>query len=550
MWYAYPARMNPSRPRNAGHQRAVFPVRILPVNGDSESQWKTPEKPAPAASPGHSKSSRILILDTNVLIHAPDCLSKFHEHEVIIVPEVLAELDKHKGAAGELGASARRVHRELITLFPGTGPRPVFSRKCNEQGGTIRFFVPSERAAKGTLAARLFPEDTMDNRILRRAAELDRDARLTGRAVALVTKDLNLRLKAMAAGINAEDYLNDSAVAPVSEPESEREITVPTAAYTILKQGGEVEFPDLAGESSNSLLVFRPEMDDPRPAARVIARHVSGGLCRRLKAPETVRIPKGRDLTVDGPAQHHYLDLLLDTEVPLVTCIGQSGTGKTLLAIAAALSMARGGAGVYERILISRPIIPMGKDVGYLPGGVKDKMSSWLDGFCDNLDMLLGAFAPEQAAPQTHEGRLPELSVCKGKKKHAHQSAPLPKVQTNGASFVRPSHRLIASGLVDIQVLAHVRGRSLHNTFFILDEAQATTPHEMITLVTRMGTGSKLAVVGDLGQIDTPYLDANSNGLAFVRDRLRNQTICGHCQLTHGKRSILADLAARLLTRG
>ena len=474
------------------------------------------------------------------MLHDPDCLRKFDEHLVVIVPEVLGELDEKKTVIGEVGANARRIHRVLWDLLNATPGAADLPRPVNSEGGMLRFFTPSLRGAKGTLTGRLFPPDSPDNRILRAAAEFERDHR--DFHVVIVSKDLNLCLKAAAAQLTAQDYFNDAVPSTSTTAPPIPEVVLPLADYVSLKKGGQVVLSEALPLAHHAPLRVRAENCD-RPASAVLCRHLGEGLIRPVTAPDCLRVAGGNPLYITDEDQRLFTELLLDPKVSLITCQGKAGTGKTLVAIAAALSQSMGPGARYDHVLISRPVISMGKEMGYLPGGLLEKYSPFLRGFHDALNFIM---TPQREAPPV-DGPLPSFR----KQKRQMERVPLTPLGAGGdgagAPPPRPSDRLIASGVVEIQALSYIRGASLANSILILDEAQLTTPHEIKTLITRCSVGSKIILIGDVEQIDSPYLNDKSNGLAYVRARMNRNAICAHTTLTKCRRSPLADLAANLL---
>jgi PhoH-like ATPase len=258
------------------------------------------------------------------------------------------------------------------------------------------------------------------------------------------------------------------------------------------------------------------------------ARFTAMGEFMRLHVPESLHVAQGRSIKPMNLGQQCFLDALLNPEIALVTAFGQAGTGKTLLAVAAGLSqvMARG----YTGLTVSRPIVAMGQGIGFLPGSLQEKMRPWLQPVYDALDLLMRpAVNPAFAAK---------------KKRPTRFDPPVPMSPSGAAA---PYDPLIQQGIIEIEALCYIRGRSIPERFFILDEAQQLTPLEAKTVVTRMSRGSKLVLVGDPGQIDNPYVDSRSNGLVYTRQRMRGQPFAAHVPLVKGERSPLAEAGARLL---
>jgi PhoH-like ATPase len=258
------------------------------------------------------------------------------------------------------------------------------------------------------------------------------------------------------------------------------------------------------------------------------ARHAGNGLCRKLNLPAALTNPRGVHLKPLNLGQQCLLDALLDPEIALVTCYGQAGTGKTLLAVAAGLHLYWLQA--FSGITVSRPVVAMGDTLGFLPGALDEKMKPWLQSIYDAFELLLPAHPPPEP---DRKGR---------KSKPAEVASPIA-----GNGGVKPYEQLIEQGCVEIEALCYIRGRSIPNRYFVLDEAQQLTPLEAKTVVTRMSKGSKLVMAGDPAQIDNPYVDSRSNGLVYTRNRLKGQTVTAHVCLTKGERSALAEIGANLM---
>jgi PhoH-like ATPase len=272
---------------------------------------------------------------------------------------------------------------------------------------------------------------------------------------------------------------------------------------------------------------------------------------RRLKLPDFVKGPGGLTLRARNLEQQFFMDALLDDRDALMTCYGKAGTGKTLLSTVCALHQTHDDNSRYDGVSISRPVIALGKDIGFLPGSLEEKMKPWLQPYHDALEVLIPSKPPKE--PQFAAKK---VSKKKHKKRDDQMIASMTAVQPSHAShngghgngtLVKPYERLLKSGLVEIEALAFIRGRSIARRFFILDEAQQLTPHEVKTVITRISEGSKIVLIGDPAQIDNPYVDARSNGLVYCHNRMKGQAIAAHVKLTKGERSKLAELAADLL---
>jgi PhoH-like ATPase len=413
---------------------------------------------------------KTFVLDTNVLLHDPECLFRFQENDVVVPIAVIEEIDRFKKELTEVGRSARHVSRHLDALreqgrLTEGVPTPG--------GGLVRIHL-------GAPAPRDFPflesPRTADMQILSLAWDLTR----TNPPVVFLTKDTNLRIKADAVGVRTEDYVEQSGA-----------VDLDVAALGA---------PD-PGANAGVLL---KNVEDPQQQA-LARRRPNVPVLFPINVPKQVTGIRPRNLE-----QRLALDLLLDPAVPLVALVGKAGTGKTLLALAAGLAMTVEQR-QYRRLLVARPIFPMGRDLGYLPGELDEKLRPWMQPIYDNLEYLLGE-AESPVGPDGH-----------------------------------PIEQLLDRGMLEVEALTYIRGRSLPKQYMIVDEAQNLTPHEVKTIVTRAGEGTKVVLTGDVFQIDHPYLDAQSNGLSFLIEKMQGQRLFAHVNLEKGERSQLAQLASDLL---
>ena len=468
------------------------------------------------APPGGAKN---FVLDTNVLLHDPGCLSRFAEHHICIPVDVLAELDKFKGEQSERGANARRVHRRLTEIF--SSGDAVTRGVPTDGGGTIRLVIYDPEFCEQNSKQlgqflRVFPDrERVDHRILAATVLLmeHNDA-----PVILVTKDLNMQLKARAVGIECEDYLNDKVDPTEISSYDMHSVAVDPMELQRFASSGELELDESRrlDVKLNQYVLLAVGEKQTMPA-----RLNASGQFVRLQIPEVLRIPDGHHLKPLNLGQKCLIDALLNPDISLVTCYGQAGTGKTLVAVAAGLHEMFNRR--YNGLTVSRPVVSMGDQLGFLPGSLDDKMKPWLQPIYDSLDLLM--------EPNTHQG-----PKRKQQKKDGLQD-----------STSKPYDELIERGVIEIEALCYIRGRSIPNRFFILDEAQQLTPQEAKTVVTRMSRGSKLVLVGDPEQIDNPYVDSRSNGLVFTRNRLKGQSFAAHVTLSRGERSPLAEAGAQLM---
>jgi len=457
------------------------------------------------------------VLDTNVLLHDPACLNRFQENHICIPADVLSELDRFKNEQSERGANARKVHRDLTGLF--TSGEAVTTGMPTEGGGTVRLVIYDPSSCEKSSAQlrkfhRIFPDrERVDHRIL--ACTLLLQEHISG-PVVLVTKDLNMQLKARAVGIICEDYLNDK-VEPQEVAKNEIvRLQVDQNDLQRFASSGELECDE---DRLHSLDLNQYVLLEAGEKQTMPARLAPSGKFVRLNIPEVIRIPDGHHLKPLNLGQKCFIDALLNPDISLVTCYGQAGTGKTLVAMAAGLS------GVFQRdyngLTVSRPVVAMGDQLGFLPGSLEEKMRPWLQPIYDALELLM--------MPQTGQGP---------KRKRTKNSE---------ETHSKPYDDLMQQGVIEVEALCYIRGRSIPKRFFILDEAQQLTPQEAKTVVTRMSQGSKLVLVGDPAQIDHPYVDSRSNGLVFTRQRMRGQDFAAHVTLNKGERSDLAEAGARLM---
>ncbi|HVS69756.1 MAG TPA: PhoH family protein [Phycisphaerae bacterium] len=470
-------------------------------------------KDIPAVSQNAEKKSspdpdtKYFVLDTNVLLHNPNSLFAFADNHVIIPFDVLEELDKFKKDSTDVGRSARTAIRHIDTLREkGTLLDGV---KWNGHGGTIRVSMDH---AKTPIDGLDFNKP--DNRIISVAYRLKEE----GKHAVFISKDINARIKSDALGIITEDFENQK-VDYETLYSGYREIAVPPSVIDRLYADKRIAVTDplLAGLAPrlhpNEYVLFKASGEESHT-----------GLARYVPAMNAV-LPLSRmkkaifGITPRNLQQIMALDLLLDDDVQMVTLMGTAGTGKTLLALAAGMhkcfqEQGGGGAGRYERLLVARPIMPMGRDIGFLPGTKDEKLSAWMKPIFDNLEFLLTDRRVHSGETANVEARL------KG---------------------------YVDSGKLVLEALTYIRGRSIPHQFMIVDEAQNLTPHEIKTIASRVGEGTKLVLTGDAEQIDNPYLDANSNGLSFTIEKLKSFDLVGHVTLARPERSSLASLVVKEL---
>jgi PhoH-like ATPase len=430
------------------------------------------------------------VLDTNVLLHDPRAVYAFADNHVVIPIYVIEEIDSFKKDQSELGRNARTVARLLDHHRAEGGlsrPQPI------DSGGTVRVALSKNPPKNPSYDSR-----TMDQRILELALEV-RDASPDAPTI-LVTKDVNMRIRGDALGLATVDYEPERISIEELYPGS-RELAVDAGVIDRLYADGTVALPEV-DLHANEYVLLRDDSTGKSALGRFDG--ALGKLVGIKKLREGVWGIKPRN-----KEQHYALDLLLNDEVKLVTLVGKAGTGKTLLAIAAGLQKVTEEQS-FHKLLVSRPIFPLGRDIGYLPGDIEEKLNPWMQPIYDNLELLLG--------------------LNRSDKK-------------DGRSYAE----LLDLGFVEIEPLTYIRGRSLPNVFMIVDEAQNLTPHEVKTIITRAGEGTKIILTGDPYQIDHPYIDSSNNGLTHVAERFKAEAIAGHVTLTKGERSQLAEAATQLL---
>jgi PhoH-like ATPase len=437
------------------------------------------------------------VLDTNVILHDPRSIFSFDDNDVVIPIYVIEEIDNFKRDLSSLGRNARQAARYLDE-FRAQGKLGE-GVPLGDGKGTVRVLFTDRELPKHLSES----PGSVDNKIL--AVALDVREREKGKPVVFVTKDTNLRIRADALGLRAEDY-DVEEVALDELWSGMAEVVVGAQAVNEFYTSGFVPVPP--GESDppspNEFVVLR-DRDNAQHSA--VGKYSAG---RQGYVP-LIKIPKEGvwGIRPRNKEQSFALDLLLNDDVRLVTIVGKAGTGKTLLAIAAGLQRTTEDA-VYQKLLVSRPIFPLGRDIGYLPGDVEEKLNPWMQPIFDNVEYL--------------------MNLSRSEKKQG-----------------RGYHELMDLGILEIEPLTYIRGRSIPNQYIIVDEAQNLTPHEVKTIITRCGDGTKIVLTGDPYQIDNPYVDATNNGLIHVANRFKQERLAGHITMSKGERSPLAELAANLL---
>jgi len=426
------------------------------------------------------------VLDTNVYLTEPEAIYAYEESNIAIPTIVLDEIDKHKHRQDTVGFNARKTNRLLDAL--------------REDGNYIDGISLGEGRGDIFVAhydSRHMPpglyEDESDNKILAAAISL----REKGREVIVVSRDLNMRIKCDGFGIECHDYEIDKVVNSVDKLfTGVTELELPQKDIDQFYEKGKLTIKqDELPLYPNQFLVLKSAEDGKQSA-----------ICRNIDKGKVVPVKKCKDtwgLAARNKEQQFALDLLFDTDINLVSLIGQAGTGKTLLATAAGLEQVISKKGGYDKLIITRPVQPMGRDIGFLPGSIDEKMAPWVAPIKDNLQFLFG----DKTALEMQ----------------------------------------IEHGVIEIEAMTYIRGRSIANAFIIVDEAQNLTIHELKTIITRVGDDTKIVLTGDIQQIDNVYVDAVSNGLTHAVEKFKDQKLSGHITLTRGERSTLATLASKIL---
>ncbi|CUB20073.1 PhoH-like protein [Bacillus safensis] len=430
-----------------------------------------------------------------MLLQDPNSIFSFEDNEVVIPAVVLEEVDSKKRYMDEVGQNARRVSR----LIDGLRSKGKLHEKITlESKGTLRIELNHRSFHE---LQEIFIEKTNDNRILAVAKNLslEEETKPHGRPVILVSKDVLVRVKADAIGLQAEDFLSDRVLQNEDIDNGYHELYIPTEQLNTFYKQSQLPIKEVTSVPLN-------------PHQFVIMKGNEGGSALGMldqKAENVKRLIYDQEhvwgIRPKNVQQTMALELLLRRDIPLVTLIGKAGTGKTLLALAAGL-MQTEDLGMFKKLIVARSIVPVGKDLGYLPGEKEEKLRPWMQPIYDNLEFLFNTKKP---------GELDAI--------------------------------LAGIGSIQVEALTYIRGRSIPDQFIIIDEAQNLTKHEVKTLLTRVGEGSKIVLMGDPEQIDHPYLDSLNNGLTYVIERFKGQQISGHVKLVKGERSGLAQLAADLL---
>ena len=470
-----------------------------------------------------SGMTKMFVLDTNVLMHDPSSLFRFEEHDVYLPMMTLEELDDHKKGMSEVARNARQVSRTLDalvgTLEDGAIEEGIALSKLGNKDAKGRLFFQT-RLQAGPILPEGLPQGKADNQILGVVRNLE--AEMPGRAIVLVSKDINMRIKARALGLPAEDYFNDHVLEDTDLLYSGI-VQLPDdfwnkngkdmESWQENKNGVSATFYRVTGPTIATLMVNQFVYLEPKNGEAPFYGQVKqmNGKTAVLQTLRDFSHNKNNvwGVTARNREQNFALNLLMNPECDFVTLLGQAGTGKTLLALAAGLAQVL-ETKLYNEIIVTRVTVPVGEDIGFLPGTEEEKMSPWMGAFDDNLEVLN-------------------------------------KSDSDGGEWGRAATQDLIRSRIKIKSLNFMRGRTFVNKFLIIDEAQNLTPKQVKTLVTRAGPGTKILCLGNIAQIDTPYLTEGSSGLTYVVDRFKGWSHSGHVTLARGERSRLADHASEVL---
>ena len=472
----------------------------------------TPRKAAPATE----TATKLFVLDTNVLMHDPTSLFRFEEHDVYLPMFVLEELDNGKKGMSEVARNARQASRFLDAIVSETAhdiDKGIPLQSQSNKAATGRLFLQTQ-FINNELPSTM-PIGKADNAILGVVMYLHKQQ--PERQVILVSKDINMRIKARALGLSAQDYFNDK-VLEDTDLLYTGVLALPADFWEhhgkdmkSWQQDGHTYY-NISGPMCQSMLVNQfafQEADDGSPLYAVVAEQSGNTATLRTVTDYTHQKNSIWGITARNREQNFVMNLLMNPEIDFVTLLGQAGTGKTLLTLAAGL-MQTLEQKLYSEIIITRVTVPVGEDIGFLPGTEEEKMSPWMGALDDNLDVLN-------------------------------------KSDDEGGDWGRAATRDLIRSRIKIKSLNFMRGRTFLNKYLIIDEAQNLTPKQMKTLITRAGPGTKVVCLGNIAQIDTPYLTEGSSGLTYVVDRFKGWAHSGHVTLLRGERSRLADHAGEVL---
>ncbi|KQV49036.1 PhoH family protein [Massilia sp. Root335] len=515
----------PAKPGKAAKGGASAKLRETDMNEPHPAKHKPVEvnvKSQASRKADTSGTTKVFVLDTNVLMHDPTSLFRFEEHDVYLPMMTLEELDNHKKGMSEVARNARQVSRTLDALIANVDDEaietgiPLAKLGNKDAKGRLHF----QTRLNGAALPEGLPSGKADNQILGVVRALETEQ--PGRAIVLVSKDINMRIKARALGLAAEDYFNDHVLEDTDLLYSGI-VQLPDDFWTKhgkgveswqeIKGGYSSTFYRVTGPLIPSLLVNQFVYLEPKSGEAPLYAQVKqiNGKTAVLQTLRDYSSNKNNvwGITARNREQNFALNLLMNPEVDFITLLGQAGTGKTLLALAAGLAQVL-ETKVYNEIIVTRVTVPVGEDIGFLPGTEEEKMSPWMGAFDDNLEVLM-------------------------------------KSDGDAGDWGRAATQDLIRSRIKIKSLNFMRGRTFVNKFLIIDEAQNLTPKQMKTLVTRAGPGTKILCLGNIAQIDTPYLTEGSSGLTYVVDRFKGWGHSGHVTLARGERSRLADHASDVL---
>jgi PhoH-like ATPase len=521
-----PARAEkPAKPGKAAKDGTSAKLRETDMNEPHPAKHKPVEvnvKSQASRKADTSGTTKVFVLDTNVLMHDPTSLFRFEEHDVYLPMMTLEELDNHKKGMSEVARNARQVSRTLDALIANVDDEaietgiPLAKLGNKDAKGRLHF----QTRLNGAALPEGLPSGKADNQILGVVRALETEQ--PGRAIVLVSKDINMRIKARALGLAAEDYFNDHVLEDTDLLYSGI-VQLPDDFWTRhgkgveswqeIKGGYSSTFYRVTGPLIPSLLVNQFVYLEPKNGEAPLYAQVKQ-INGKTAVLQTLRDYSGNKnnvwgITARNREQNFALNLLMNPDVDFITLLGQAGTGKTLLALAAGLAQVL-ETKVYNEIIVTRVTVPVGEDIGFLPGTEEEKMSPWMGAFDDNLEVLM-------------------------------------KSDGDAGDWGRAATQDLIRSRIKIKSLNFMRGRTFVNKFLIIDEAQNLTPKQMKTLITRAGPGTKILCLGNIAQIDTPYLTEGSSGLTYVVDRFKGWGHGGHVTLARGERSRLADHASDVL---
>jgi len=465
-----------------------------------------------------AERKKIYVLDTNVLVYDPESIFQFDKAAIAIPIIALEELDSFKKENTDRGRNAREVIRHLDRLRERG---PLGKGVALDNGGTLRILFIEDDITSQICSP--FVTKTPDNEILLMACALE----AKGYNVQFISKDINARVKADVLGIDTQDYLKNR----VTKEDFYRGwIRVPVPAVQLKGEFPEI-LQDLAKEKALEINEFVLVESQHNPFNYKVFRYLGGKRFIQAVDPVLKWALKARN-----PQQLMALNLLLDPAIQMVTLLGKAGSGKTFLALLAGLHDVL-VKDVYKKLLVSRPVVPLGRDIGYLPGDVQEKLHSWMLPIYDNIELILHHSKVGKHLQEVRHGHDQKDKKHKGgKQKYKDEK-----------SRLGPVEDLVRRGKLSLEAITYMRGRSIPYQFILIDEVQNLTPHEIKTLITRVGEGSKIILAGDPYQIDSPYLDFSSNGLVFASERFKGQSVFGSVYLETSERSELSELANHLL---